>query len=84
MAAKAKETGNIDFTTFTASFWFISKWEFPHLPLFHLSFLSIWFNADSGNLTFFRKMLYFQGFFMSSSLSSVPDLGQKGESPNKT
>lgn len=66
MAAKAKETGNIDFTM-----------------LYRLFFV-IWFNADSGNLTFFRKMLYFQGFFMSSSLSSVPDLGQKGESPNKT
>ena len=57
-----KETGNIDFTTFTASFWFISKWGFPRLPLFHLFFWSIWFNADSGNLTFLENALCFQGF----------------------
>ncbi len=44
MAAKAKETGNIDFT------------------MLYRLFLSIWFNADSGNLTFSENALYLQGF----------------------
>lgn len=44
MAAKAKETGNIDFTM-----------------LYRLFFV-IWFNADSGNLTFSENALCFQGF----------------------
>lgn len=44
MAAKAKETGNIDFT------------------MLYRLFLSIWFNADNGNLTFSEKSLCFQGF----------------------
>lgn len=44
MAAKAKETGSIDFTM-----------------LYRLFFV-IWFNADSGNLTFSENALCFQGF----------------------
>lgn len=77
MAAKAKETGNIDFTMLYRLFLVYIKVGIPTFTVISFVVFVDLVQCRQWESNFFRKCPLFSRVFMSSSLSSVLDLGQK-------